>query len=172
MRAFDSMGGVLPEKPQEGAALCAGNASQEGAAGDGGPFKPLSFAGLTLPNNVLLAPMAGYTDLAYRRMCIKLGAGLTFTEMVSSKGLLYDNMETKKLLRCGEESPKAAQLFGSDPDVLRAACESGLLAPYDLIDLNMGCPMPKIVRNGEGSALLENMPLAEKVISACGSASA
>ena len=87
--------------------------------------------------------------------------------MVSSKGLLYDNMETKKLLRCGEESPKAAQLFGSDPDILRAACESELLAPYDLIDLNMGCPMPKIVRNGEGSALLENMPLAEKVISAC-----
>lgn len=177
MRAFDGAGalppektegGVLPESAKEGAALCAGNASQEGAAGNcGGPFKPLSFAGLTLPNNVLLAPMAGYTDLAYRRMCIRLGAGLTFTEMVSSKGLLYDNMETKKLLRCGEESPKAAQLFGSDPDILRAACESELLAPYDLIDLNMGCPMPKIVRNGEGSALLENMPLAEKVISAC-----
>ena len=166
MRAFDGAGGVLPEKPQEGAALCAENASQEGAQ-EGELFKPLSFAGLTLPNNVLLAPMAGYTDLAYRRMCAGLGAGLTFTEMVSSKGLLYDNAETKKLLRCGEESPKAAQLFGSDPEILRAACESELLAPYDVIDLNMGCPMPKIVRNGEGSALLENMPLAEKVIAAC-----
>ena len=171
MRAFDGAGALPTEKPQEGAkeggALCAVNASQEGEAACGGPFRPLSFAGLTLPNNVLLAPMAGYTDLAYRRMCIKLGAGLTFTEMVSSKGLLYDNMETKKLLRCGDESPKAAQLFGSDPEILRAACESELLAPYDLVDLNMGCPMPKIVRNGEGSALLENMPLAEKVISAC-----
>ncbi len=175
MRAFDGAdalppekaeGGVLPETAQEGAALCAdkGEGAEQGC---GGPFKPLSFAGLTLPNNVLLAPMAGYTDLAYRRMCIGLGAGLTFTEMVSSKGLLYDNAETKKLLRCGEESPKAAQLFGSDPEILRAACESELLAPYDLIDLNMGCPMPKIVKNGEGSALLENRPLAEKVISAC-----
>lgn len=175
MRAFDGTGALPPEKAagalppegaKEGAALCAdkGEGAEQGC---GGPFKPLSFAGLALPNNVLLAPMAGYTDLAYRRMCIGLGAGLTFTEMVSSKGLLYDNAETKKLLRCGEESPKAAQLFGSDPEILRAACESELLAPYDLIDLNMGCPMPKIVKNGEGSALLENRPLAKKVISAC-----
>ena len=84
MRAFDgagalppekTAGGVLPEGTKEGAALCAGNASQEGAATCGAPVKPLSFAGLTLPNNVLLAPMAGYTDLAYRRMCIRLGRG-------------------------------------------------------------------------------------------------
>ena len=104
MRAFDGagalpqegVGGVLPEGAKEGAALCAER--REGAEeGCCGLFRPLSFAGLTLPNNVLLAPMAGYTDLAYRRMCIRLGAGLTFTEMVSSKGLLYDNMETKTL---------------------------------------------------------------------------
>ena len=124
-------------------------------------------AGLTFPNNVWLAPMAGYTDLAYRKMCLSLGAGLTFTEMVSAKGLHYGNAETGKLLRCGNERPKAAQLFGSDPDILREACESELLAPYDLVDLNMGCPMPKVVKNGDGSALLENFPLAEKVISAC-----
>ena len=124
-------------------------------------------AGLTFPNNVWLAPMAGYTDLAYRKMCLSLGAGLTFTEMVSAKGLHYGNAETAKLLRCGNESPKAAQLFGSDPDILREACESELLAPYDLVDLNMGCPMPKVVKNGDGSALLENFPLAEKVISTC-----
>ncbi len=124
-------------------------------------------AGLNFPNNVWLAPMAGYTDLAYRRMCISLGAGLTFTEMVSAKGLHYGNAETAKLLRCGEEFPKAAQLFGSDPDILREACESELLAPFDIIDLNMGCPMPKVVKNGDGSALLENFPLAEKVIAAC-----
>ena len=124
-------------------------------------------AGLNFPNNVWLAPMAGYTDLAYRRMCISLGAGLTFPEMVSAKGLHSGTAETAKLLRCGSETPKAAQLFGSDPDILREACESELLAPFDIIDLNMGCPMPKVVKNGDGSALLENFPLAEKVISAC-----
>ena len=172
MRAFDGAvdavrgAGALP---REEAACGRGEAgaSEEAAGSCGGLFRPLSFAGLTLPNNVLLAPMAGYTDLAYRQMCIRLGAGLTFTEMVSAKGLFYQNAETKKLLRCGDETPKAAQLFGSDPDILRSACESEELAPFDLIDINMGCPMPKIVKNGEGSALLENMPLAEKVISAC-----
>ena len=87
--------------------------------------------------------------------------------MVSCKGLAYGGAETKKLLFCGEETPKAAQIFGNDPDIMRAACEGEDLAPFDLIDVNMGCPMPKIVRNGEGSALMENFPLAEKVIAAC-----
>ncbi len=127
----------------------------------------LDVAGLTLPNNVLLAPLAGYTNYPFRKMCMGLGAGLTFTEMVSAKGLMYGSEETKLLLYHGDESPKAAQLFGSDPEILRAACESEELAAFDLIDLNMGCPMPKIVRNGEGSALLENFPLAEKIISEC-----
>ena len=127
----------------------------------------LNIAGMVCPNNVFLAPLAGYTNYPFRRICSDMGAGLTFTEMVSCKGLMYGSEETRKLLLCGEESPKAAQIFGCDPAIMRAACESEALAPFDLVDINMGCPMPKIVKNGEGSALLENFPLAEKVISAC-----
>ncbi len=127
----------------------------------------LKIAGLSLENNVFLAPMAGYTNAPFRAMCEELGAGLTFTEMVSAKGLHYQNEETRLLLYHGERHPIAAQLFGSDPDIMREACESEALRDFDLIDINMGCPMPKIVRNGEGSALLENPALAEKVIAAC-----
>lgn len=130
-------------------------------------FDPITVAGMVCPNNVFLAPLAGYTNYPFRKMCLSLGAGLTFTEMVSCKGLLYGSEETEKLLLCGAESPKAVQIFGNDPAIMRTACESEALAPFDLIDINMGCPMPKIVRNGEGSALLEDMPLAERVISAC-----
>ena len=130
-------------------------------------FPSVEIAGMVCPNNVFLAPLAGYTNYPFRELCRGLGAGLTFTEMVSCKGLAYGSEETKKLLYCGSESPKAAQIFGNDPDIMRAACESEALAPFDLIDINMGCPMPKIVRNGEGNALMENLPLAEKVIAAC-----
>lgn len=130
-------------------------------------FLKTEIAGMVCPNNVFLAPLAGYTNYPFRELCRGLGAGLTFTEMVSAKGLCYGSDETKKLLYCGNESPKAAQIFGSEPNLMRAACESAALEPFDLIDINMGCPMPKIVRNGEGSALLENLPLAEKIISEC-----
>ena len=130
-------------------------------------FHSVEIAGMVCPNNVFLAPLAGYTNYPLRSLLFRLGAGLTFTEMVSAKGLHYQSEETKKLLYCGSESPKAAQLFGSDPAIMREACESEVLAPYDLIDINMGCPMRKIITNGEGSALMENMPLAEKVIAEC-----
>lgn len=130
-------------------------------------LKELDVAGLKTPNNVFLAPLAGYTNYPFRTMCARLGAGLTFTEMASAKGLHYGGGETKLLLHCGDESPKAAQIFGNDPEIMREACESEALAPFDLIDINMGCPVPKVVKNGEGSALLEDFPLAEKVISAC-----
>lgn len=130
-------------------------------------FPKVEIAGMVCPNNVFLAPLAGYTNYPFRELCRRLGAGLTFTEMVSCKGLLYGSEETKKLLYCGSESPKAAQIFGNDPAIMRAACEGEALAPFDLIDINMGCPMPKIVKNGEGSALMENLPLAEKVIAEC-----
>ena len=130
-------------------------------------FRTVDIAGMVCPNNVFLAPLAGYTNYPVRAMLTRLGAGLTFTEMVSAKGLHYQNEETKKLLYCENESPKAAQIFGSDPAIMREACESELLAPFDLIDINMGCPMRKIITNGEGSALMENAPLAEKVISEC-----
>ena len=130
-------------------------------------FHSVEIAGMVCPNNVFLAPLAGYTNYPVRSMLLRLGAGLTFTEMVSAKGLHYQNEETKKLLYCGSESPKAAQIFGSEPSIMREACESEALAPFDLIDINMGCPMRKIITNGEGSALMENAPLAEKVISEC-----
>ena len=130
-------------------------------------IRELNIAGMVCPNNVFLAPLAGYTNYPFRTMCMRLGAGLTFTEMVSCKGLAYGSEETKKLLYCGEESPKAAQIFGSDPAIMRAACESEDLSPFGLIDINMGCPMPKIVSNGDGNALMENLPLAEKIISEC-----
>lgn len=130
-------------------------------------LRSLEIAGLHLPNNVFLAPMAGYTNYPFRKLCLNMGAGLTFTEMVSCKGLQYGNEETKKLLYCGGQTIKAAQIFGCDPAIMRRAIESEPLCGFDLIDINMGCPMPKIVNNGEGSALLENFPLAEKVVAEC-----
>ncbi len=129
--------------------------------------RELNVAGMVCPNNVFLAPMAGYTNYPYRKLCEEFGAGLTFTEMVSAKGLHYGNEETSLLLYHGAEPLKAAQLFGSEPDILREACESEALKDFDLIDLNMGCPMPKIVKNGEGNALMENPTLAEKIIAEC-----
>ena len=114
----------------------------------------IDIAGMVCPNNVFLAPMAGYTNEPFRKMCEFLGAGLTFTEMVSAKGLHYGNEETKHLLYCGAKEkvarPKAAQIFGADPDIMREACESEALAPFDLIDINMGCPAPKVAGNGGG----------------------
>jgi len=131
-------------------------------------LKTLKIGGLNLKNNVVLAPMAGYTNYPFRLMCLKLGASLCFSEMVSAKGLKYGNENTSVLLTTGkEEKIKAAQLFGADPEIMRFAAESEYLAPFDIIDINMGCPMPKIYNNGEGSALLNNPLLAEKIISEC-----
>ncbi|MDE7306718.1 MAG: tRNA-dihydrouridine synthase family protein, partial [Clostridia bacterium] len=117
-------------------------------------------------NNIFLAPLAGYTNAVFRQLCFDLGAGLTYTEMVSAKGLCYGNEKTQDLLLITPEygGIKACQLFGSDPQIMRRAAESEALKPFGLIDINMGCPMPKITGNGEGSALLNNLPLAEKII--------
>ena len=117
-------------------------------------------------NNIFLAPLAGYTNAVFRQLCFDLGAGLTVTEMVSAKGLCYGNEKTQDLLLVTPEYKgiKACQLFGSDPEIMRRAAESEAINPFDLIDINMGCPMPKIYNNGEGSALLNNFPLAEKII--------
>lgn len=116
-------------------------------------------------NNVFMAPLAGYTNYPFRKMCLKLGAGLCFTEMVSCKGLKYGNENTEELLYTDvNEKIKAAQIFGADPQIMRSACEGEALAPFEIIDINMGCPMPKIYNNGEGSALLNDIRLAEKII--------
>ena len=129
----------------------------------------IKIANLTTPNNVLLAPLAGYTNAVFRNTCSNFGAGLTFTEMVSAKGLCYDSKKTEDLLYITEDygGIKACQIFGADPVYMRRACESDALEPFELIDINMGCPVPKIYKNGEGSALLNDLPLASKIISEC-----
>ena len=131
-------------------------------------LKKIKIANLVARNNVFLASLAGYTNCVFRKMCYDLGAGLTFTEMVSAKGLFYNSKNTRELLMLdGQEGIRAVQLFGSDPYYMRKAAESQDIAPFELIDINMGCPMPKIFNNGEGSALLKNIPLAQKIVSEC-----
>ena len=119
-------------------------------------------------NNVFCAPLAGYTDFAFRKLCYKYGAGLCFTEMVSAKGLKYNSEATRALLYKDPCEPQTAvQLFGSDPEIMRAAAESEYLRGFPVIDINMGCPVPKVFKNGEGSALLNDLPRAAAIISAC-----
>ena len=131
-------------------------------------LKSLDIGRLTAQNNVILAPMAGYTDKAFRSLCTKLGAGLTVTEMVSAKGLKYKSENTRELLaKDKNEGFTAVQLFGREPDILRWACESEYLAAYDVVDINMGCPVNKIYSNGEGSRLMEEPELAQKIVSEC-----
>ena len=123
---------------------------------------------ILLPNNVFLAPLAGYTNYGFRRLCKGYGAGLCYTEMVSAKGLKYGNENTEELLYTDEgEGLCAVQIFGNDPEIMRMACENEKLAPFPIVDINMGCPVPKIYKNGEGSALLENPALAEKIVTEC-----
>ncbi|MBE7075357.1 MAG: tRNA dihydrouridine synthase DusB [Clostridiales bacterium] len=117
---------------------------------------------------IFLAPMAGVTEVGFRHACKLAGADLTFTEMVSSKALSYDSKKTKELLVTSPfETPKAVQLFGHEPEVMANACKMLELDKFDLIDINFGCPAPKIVNNGDGSALLKNLPLVYKIVSAC-----
>ena len=114
-----------------------------------------------------LAPMAGVSDLAYRVIAKKMGASLTTAEMVSAKGLYYRNEKTKEMLKIApDEHPVALQLFGSDPDIMARGAKIMEQAGPDFIDINMGCPMQKVVKNGDGSALMKNIPLAAAVIRA------
>jgi nifR3 family TIM-barrel protein len=130
--------------------------------------KTIKIGKFTTENNFFLAPLAGFSDFAMREICINYGAGLTFTEMVSCKGILYDNENTKDLLYLSpSEKIKCAQIFGNDPQIMRRAIESEYLSHFDIVDINFGCPMPKIYNNGEGSALLNNPSLAEKIVYEC-----
>ena len=114
-----------------------------------------------------LAPMAGVSDLAYRVIAKKMGASLTTAEMVSAKGLYYRNEKTKEMLKIApDEHPVALQLFGSDPDIMAWGAKIMEQAGPDFIDINMGCPMQKVVKNGDGSALMKHIPLAAAVIRA------
>ena len=127
-------------------------------------LKKLKIGNVELENNILLAPMAGITDLPFRKMAKKQGAGLVYTEMVRSKAIFHNDEKTKKLLNMqGEERPVAVQIFGSDVESMVYAAK--YVEPLaDIIDINMGCPAPKVVKNGDGSKLLLNLDLAEKII--------
>lgn len=128
-------------------------------------IKPLKIGSVTLPNNLILAPMAGVTDLPFRLLCKEQGAGLLCMEMVSAKAILYKNRNTASLLSIHpDENPVSLQLFGSDPDIISEIAHRIEERPFDILDLNMGCPVPKIVNNGEGSALMKNPLLAGKII--------
>lgn len=126
-------------------------------------LKKLKIGNVELRNNIILAPMAGITDLPFRMICEKYGAGLTCTEMVSSKGIYHNDGKTKLLLNVeGEKRPIAAQIFGSDLEALKYASEY-VSKIVDIVDINMGCPAPKIVKNGDGSKLLLNLALLEEI---------
>ncbi|MDD4316191.1 MAG: tRNA dihydrouridine synthase DusB [Clostridia bacterium] len=131
----------------------------------------MKIGSLELKNNLLLAPIAGFSDAGMRALCRRYGAALTFTEMVSAKGLYYKNENTKDLLFThAEESPKGVQLFGSQPEIVAYAVAMKELSGFDIIDINMGCPVPKIVRNGEGSALMTDPGLVYEIMKAAVSA--
>lgn len=125
----------------------------------------LRIGNVVLENNVILAPMAGVTDLPFRLLCHEQGAGMAVTEMVSAKAILYQNRNTKELLRIHpKEGPVSIQLFGSDPDIMGEIAARIEETPCSFIDVNMGCPVPKIVNNGEGSALMKRPELAERIL--------
>ena len=122
---------------------------------------------LKLPEGAILAPMAGVTDYAFREICVRTGAGATVTEMVSAKALCYGDKKTASLLRRNRGVLCGVQIFGCDPDFMARGARLALeLSGADFIDINMGCPMPKIVNNGEGSALMKDPALAGRIVQA------
>ena len=127
----------------------------------------MKIGNVNIENKVFLAPMAGVTDLPFRLLCREMGCGLLYTEMVSAKAILYNNKNTDALLRVTEaENPIAVQLFGSDPQIMADMAKRLEERPFDVIDVNMGCPVPKVVNNGEGSALMKNPVLVGQIVEA------
>lgn len=134
-------------------------------------LKPLQIGNVVIDHPFTLAPMAGVTDLPYRLLCKEQGAGLMCTEMVSAKGLYYGNRKSEPLMATdSKEQPAALQIFGSDPDIMGEMAAKVDNGKFQMIDINMGCPVPKIVNNGDGSALMKQPELAGKVIKAVASA--
>ena len=130
-------------------------------------YKKPSIGGVRLDGWALLAPMAGVSDLAYRVIAHRMGAALTTAEMVSAKGLYYKNEKTEDMLKIDPgEHPVALQLFGSDPEIMALGAKEMEKAGPDIIDINMGCPMQKVAKNGDGSALMKNIPLAQSIVKA------
>lgn len=128
-------------------------------------MEKLMIGSVELPNPVILAPMAGVSDLPFRLLCSEQGAGLVCMEMVSAKAIAYRNRNTEKLMETDpREHPVSLQLFGSEPDLMAEIAAQIEDRPFDILDINMGCPVPKIVGNGEGSALMKNPKLIEEII--------
>lgn len=125
----------------------------------------MKIGNVEIKNNIALAPMAGVTDLPFRLLCKEQGCGLMCTEMVSAKAVLYNNKNTEDLMRTvTEEHPIALQLFGSDPEIMADIAKRLSEREFDIIDVNMGCPVPKVVNNGEGSALMRDPVLVGKIV--------
>lgn len=128
--------------------------------------KKLQIGNVVLENNLILAPMAGVTDLPFRLLCREQGAGLVCMEMVSAKAIYFHNKNTEELMEIHpEEKPVSLQLFGSDPVIISEMAKKIEERPFSILDINMGCPVPKVVNNGEGSALMKNPKLVEEIIS-------
>lgn len=126
----------------------------------------LKIGNVTLENNLILAPMAGVTDLPFRLLCKGQGAGLICTEMISAKAIYFKNKNTETLMEIDErERPVSLQLFGSDPDLMAEIARQIEPRNFDILDINMGCPVPKVVNNGEGSALMKNPRLVHEIVS-------
>ena len=127
--------------------------------------KKLQIGNVVLDNNLILAPMAGVTDLPFRLLCREQGAGLVCMEMVSAKAIYFNNKNTEELMEIHpDERPVSLQLFGSDPVIISEMAKRIEDRPFSILDINMGCPVPKVVNNGEGSALMKNPKLVEKII--------
>ncbi len=125
----------------------------------------MEIGNVTLQNGVFLAPMAGVTDLPFRIMCKRFGAGLVYSEMVSSKAMHYNDRKTMELLRTSpEEAPLAVQIFGHEPDILAENAHKALSTGAQILDINMGCPAPKVANNGDGSSLLKNPGLIGEIV--------
>lgn len=128
----------------------------------------MKIGNIDIKNNVALAPMAGVTDLSFRLLCKEQNVGLIYTEMVSAKGLYYGDKKTEELMKIKqEERPVSLQIFGSDPNIMAKVVKEKLnyKDDFDILDINMGCPTPKIVKNGDGSALMKNPKLIGKIVS-------
>ncbi|MGX8728680.1 MAG: tRNA dihydrouridine synthase, partial [Lachnospiraceae bacterium] len=127
----------------------------------------MNIGNLTLSSPFILGPMAGVTDQPFRRLCHEQGASLVSMEMVSANAVRHGNKKTLSFIHiASDEHPVSMQLFGPDPETMAYAAEALAHEPFDLLDINMGCPMPKIVNNGEGAALLLDLPRAESIVRA------
>jgi len=127
----------------------------------------LTIGNVKLNSNVVFAPIAGFSEVGFRHMCAKFGAGLTYTELVSAKGLVFGNKGTEELIATTPiETPCAVQLFGSDPEFMYKAAKDDRLKKFDIVDINMGCPVRKVFGNGDGSALMANPALITEIVQA------